>query len=222
MQNDNRAAGPGAVDNSQIDPGALLDGASDYEYVEVLNPLSVDFIGKFGVEKPVNVPMKFQAAQGTTALTTDEAGLATNYGLGGFKNSDHPTLAKITNTVTIKAGQTLRMRGGEAQVVVRQLVNEIIQREGNKLFIADPTTRNNVEKRIVLKRGSINELMGSSPVSVMEQVNTAIKDSNETEFPEVREGAPIPQEANPVGPSVPEQSEHRKPGRPPKAQPTAA
>lgn len=218
MENNSNPAGPGAVEDSQIAPSAILDGASDYEYVEVLNPLSVDFIGMFGVEKPVNIPVKFQAAQGTTALTVDEASLASNYGLAGFKNADHPALAKITNTVTIKAGQTLRMRGGEAQVVVRQLVNEIIQREKNKLFIADPTTRNEVEKRIVLKRGSINELMGSAPVSVMEQVNTAIKDSNEAEFP----GLTQVDETSKGSPDVPEQPENRKPGRPPKTQPNPA
>lgn len=212
------AAGPGAVDETQINPGALLDGASDYEFVEVLNPLSVDFIGKFGVEKPVNVPIKFQAAQGTSALTVDEAGLATNYGLGGFKNPDHNSLAKITNTVRIKAGQTLRMRGGEAQVVVRQLVNEIIQREGNKLFIADPTTRNAIEKRIIMKRGSINELMGSAPVSVQDQVNTAIKDSNEEEFPDATVERPSPASAG--GGAEVNTPERRAPGRPKKAEPS--
>lgn len=213
------AAGPGSVDETQINPGALLDGASDYEFVEVLNPLSVDFIGKFGVEKPVNVPIKFQAAQGTTALTVDEAGLASNYGLGGFKNPDHNSLAKITNTVRIKAGQTLRMRGGEAQVVVRQLVNEIIQREGDKLFIADPTTRNNVEKRIIIDRGSINELMGAAPVSVSEQVTTAIKDSNEQEFPDAAD--PGASEASGSGGAEAEPPQRRAPGRPKKAEPSA-
>lgn len=211
MQNDIRAAGPGAVDETQISPSSLLDGATDYEYVEVLNPLSVDFIGKFGVDKPVNIPIKLQAPLGTSALTVDEASLAANYGLSGFKNADHPSNMRIANTVTLKAGQTLRMRGSEAQVVVRQLVNEMIQREGNKLFIADPKTRNDFEKRVIMKRGSINELMGSAPVSVMEQINSAVKDSNEEEFPGV-------EERDTSSPDISEQSESRKPGRPAKTQ----
>lgn len=188
MVDNNLAAGPGAISDEQIAPPALLDGASDLEYIEVLNPLSVDFIGKFGIEKPIDVPIRLQAPQGTTALTVNEAALAANYGLSGFKNPDHRASAKITNTTTIKAGKTLRLRGSEAQVVVRQLVNEIIQREGNKLFIADPTTRRGVEKRIIIKRGSINELMGGAPLTVIDQVQQAVKESNEeTEFPEVTE-----------------------------------
>lgn len=210
-----KPAGPGAIDQSQISPDSLFDGVTDFEYLEIFNPLSVDFIGKFGVEKPVDIPLKFKAPQGTTVLTVDEASLGQNYGLGGFKNPDHRSNLKITNTTIIKAGQSLRMRGSEAQVVGRQLVNEIIQREGNRLMMADPTIRHNTEERIILKRGSINELMESPVVTIGEQLKTAVKESNEEEFPDA-----AVEERDTSRRNASEQSKNRKPGRPPKAQPS--
>lgn len=206
------SVGPGSVTDEQVDIKPTLEGATDYEYVEIVNPLSVPFMGKYAVERPVNVQFKIQQDPLGRAISKTADDVSRNYGLGDLKNPDHPSKARIQNDVVIKPGQTIRLGGAAAQVIVKQLVDAIIALEDNKIKLADPGTRQRVEQRIILRRGSMNEFM-QAPQSIPEQLDNALKESQNEEFPGLKQDST--EESEKV-PAVNEPSERRKPGRPPK------
>lgn len=185
MEN-NQAAGPGAIEEQGVAPRPLLEGASEYEVVTLFNPLSVDFIGQVGQSKPVNLPFEVRKDGVTSTITNDENAVRANYGLN-LKNPDHQAKMPIVNKVRIPSGQTINLLGNEAQVVVRQLVNEIMQREKRSLMLADPTARREVEMRIVRTRRSVEEAIGAAPQSVQSQLKDSVtklnEQYNEQEFP---------------------------------------
>lgn len=208
--------GPGAAINQPTDVRPLLEGASEYEFVTILNPLTDDFQVQVAQDVPVNLPMEIR---GKTGLVQTDRDVVMAYGLD-LKNPNHQAKKYIHNTTIIPAGQTMNFRGNEAQVVVRQLVNEILQREGKKRMIADPTTRQEVEQRIIQRRGSVQELMDGGLRTPTQQINEAVNQSNEVkdEFPGLKQ--PI-EETTPGNPSPGTESEpqpKRSPGRPAKAQ----
>lgn len=206
------AIGPGAIELQGEAPKPMLEGVTAYQYVEIFNPLSQDFRAQVGATKPANTPIKIYRDPVTQAATKTESDLQTNYGLGGFKNSEHRDNIHIGQPIEIKSGQTKRIPGNAAQVVVRQLTNEIMGREGNKELMADPFARNKVEQRIVRKIGNVDEFMEQPIQSVDQQLNQALENKNaEQEFPEaVREDSAS---ERPAG-----QPERRSPGRPRKDQ----
>lgn len=175
-------AGPGADPELGIAPRPLLEGASEYEYVDLHNPLSVEFIAMFGVSRPVNAPVSITPVQGR-GVTQTEADLRQGYGLD-LRNPDHQGRANIVNRSSIPSGQTKRFLGNEAQVVIRQLVNEIMQREDNKILLADGHARREVEQRIIMARGNVADYLGQAPKTVSEQLQ-AVKEtqSAEEQFP---------------------------------------
>lgn len=189
----NAPAGPGAIEETTVAPKSVLDGASEYEYVTILNPLSVDFYAKVAITRPVNAPLEVRDDGSGGQMTLSESDIQRNYGLN-LRNKDHVGRVNIINRVHIPAGKTINLLGNEAQVVCRQIVNEILQREGKKLMLADPHQRRLVEDRIVLSRRSVNDLMdGSGPMAVQEQLQGAVDGLNakqemitdEQEFPEL-------------------------------------
>lgn len=175
-------AGPGSIPDEGVAPKSLLDGASQYEFVDLLNPLSVEFIGMFGVERPSSAPVTVSAVQGR-GVTKSEQDVRTNYGLD-LRNPDHQGRANIVNRISIPSGRTVRLLGNEAQVVIKQLVNEIMSREDRKILLADPTARREVEERIVVFRGSVADYLGQAPKSVNDQLQEVKKeDVHEEQFP---------------------------------------
>lgn len=201
--------GPGSDIQDEVQPEPMLDKTSEYEYVEILNPLSADFPAKVGATKPVNAPLRVYNNPATPTSIKSESDLA-NRGLAGFKNNDHPSSMHLAQQVILKSGQTTRLRGPEAKVVVRQLVNEIMMREGNKERLADLHARNIVEKRIIQRIGNMEEFMQTPVQTVTEQLNNALESSNE-EFSDANPDANRPKEPI-VG-----QSDSRGPGRPKKS-----
>lgn len=214
-----QALGPGAIEESGLDPEALLNGASESEYVDVLNPLSSDFIGQFGVTRPVQAEVTISPTIDGQRLT--EAQATQTYGVPRLTNPARSGRANITNKVKIPAGQTVRLLGSEAQVIVRQLVTLIMQLEGKKNQLADKFARRQVEERVVQGRGSIMDVMGRNPVTVSEQLRDAIKPmeqelevtnevpdaEEEVEFPSIAGGVEAvgdaPVEVNPVSQPAP-------------------
>lgn len=182
-------AGPGADIDAGVAPLPLLQGSSEYEYVELLNPLSVEFIGMFGVSRPVQAPVNISAVQGR-GVTQNESDLRTGYGLD-LRNPDHAGRANIVNRVSIKSGATVRLLGNEAQVVIRQLVNEIMAREGNQALIADGYARRQVEERIIISRGNVADVLGRSPVSISEQLQAVKDEPDEQAFPGVTDARKV-------------------------------
>jgi len=188
------AVGPGTLSTNPDAQPSLLDGVTEYEYVDLFNPLSVSFVAKVASSRPVNVPVKVYQTPNLNSGIRTESDLATQYGLTGFKNTDHPSLLHVPHTIEIAAGHTRRLPGNEAQVVLRQMVGHILQAEGKGLKLADPYERNLAEQRIIRAKGNISELMDNAPMSIPDQLNRAVADSNsrreespraETEFPDV-------------------------------------
>lgn len=180
------AAGPGAVPEQGIAPDPMLKGATEAQVITVFNPLTVDFIGQVGQSKPVAMPFEIRRDGITQTISNDENAVRSNYGLN-LKNVDHPSKMPIVNKILIPAGKTIKLLGNEAQVIVRQLVNEIMQREGRRLMLADPTARYEVEKTIVRGHTSVEDALGTNPVSVQSQLRDGIDKLNgaqdEKEFP---------------------------------------
>lgn len=170
-----QAVGPGTLSHSIENPGAMLDGATEYEYVDILNPLTVPFAARFAVTRPVNVPMRVAQTKGLSTSIVDEQAMRIQYGLD-LRNPDVQGRAHITNDTVIQPGQVKRFLGNEAQVVVRQLVVEIMSRRGQKLLMADPAARELVEKEIIISQGNVQDVLGRSVSSVQEQLQAAIKD----------------------------------------------
>jgi hypothetical protein len=139
-----------------------------------------------------------------TGLVQNEGDVVRNYGLN-LKNPDFKSRKRVVNDTVIKAGSSINLKGNEAQVAVKQLTDEILQREGKTRLMADPHLRHEVEERIIKYRGSIEELMNSNFQTPQNQINEAIKQSNEVHnevaFPglaEPTQGSRIPEptEAN--------------------------
>lgn len=189
-------AGPGAEVEEIVHPSPTLEGASEYEYVTIKNPLEVGFAIKVAQSVPVNMPFEIHKDNVTSTVTNTEQDVRTVYGVS-LKNPDFKSRKHVTNTTIIPAGGTINLKGDIAQVAVRQLTNEIMQRRNLNKFIADPTQRNIIEKEIIVARGSVQDLMDNNIKSVREQTDEAIAKSNpkveETNgeaFPEVRRGRP--------------------------------
>lgn len=173
-------AGPGAIQDIDVSPKPSLEDATEYEFVTILNPLTDDFAIAVAQDVPVNLPFEIRKDGYTSTISNTESDVRSTYGLA-LKNSDHQARKRIINNAIIRAGKTINLKGSEAKVAVRQLVNEIIQREGKKQFLTDPVKRKEVEDRIIISRGSIQELMDGNLRSTRQQVDEVISKSNEVE-----------------------------------------
>lgn len=167
--------GPGAVKQDEIAPDPRLDKASEFEYVTILNPLTDDFKVNVAQDVPVNMPFELH---NPTDVTKTEQDVTMRYGVG-LKNSDHVGKKYIYQQAVIPAGKTMNFKGNEAQVVVKQLVNEILQREGKSRLMSDPNLRREVEDSIIFKRGSIQDILDQGVRTPQQQATEAIKQSNE-------------------------------------------
>lgn len=203
------SVGPGAIPRQHEQQPSLLDAVTEYEWVDLLNPLSMTFIAQVASSRPVNAPVKIAQTPGLQSGVRTEADLATQYGITGFKNPAHPSNVHVPHTIQIAPGVTRRFPGNEAQVVLRQLVGYVLQVEGKGLKLADPYERNKMEQRIIRGKGLIQDLMETSAVSVRDQLTAAVDKSNtnmetshaapntpEPEFPDANgssKGSPSPQ-----------------------------
>lgn len=173
--------GPGANIQSDVAPKPMLETSHEMEYVTVYNPLDVDFQVMVAQDVPVNLPFEIRKDNSgkTSFITATEQDARQVYGLN-LKNNDHQAKRYIHNTTIIPSQETRNFRGNEAQVVVRQLVNEILQRRKQSRFLADPHVRNQVEQEVIKHRGPVQELMQNNIQSPQSQVLNAIDESNES------------------------------------------
>lgn len=202
LDKDGMILGPGSDLDEIVAPPSKLDGITEFDYVEVFNPLSGDYPAKVAVSKSTKVPFKVDAP---TTGVQNESDIANKYGLS-MRNADHPSLQHVAQKVVLKSGKITRLPGNEARVVVSQLVNEILQREGKRNALADPVQRRSVEDRVIQKVGSIQDFMDQAPQTVREQLNTALERADEQD-----QG--VAAEVDTVG-----QSDRRGPGRPKKTE----
>lgn len=171
--------GPGSAPPAQAEYIAALEGATQDEVVEILNPMTVDFVGQVGITKTAMMPVRINNPNNTSIKT--ESDLAAK-GIPGFRNPDKGGgIIHVTQPVPIPAGTTIKQPGNVAQVIAKQLITAIIGVRGDKLRIADPETRRNVEKEIILSRRPMAELFGvGGPITVEEQMSAAIEKANHT------------------------------------------
>lgn len=202
--------GPGASIQEDVSPDPLLQGASEYEYITLHNPLPDDFVIQVAQSRPVQVPVKINSQSGVQS----ESDIKREYGLD-LRNPDHQSRAHILNQTVIPAGGSINLPGDVAQVAIRQLVNEILQRT-NKKKLADPTERRKVEESIIKKRGSVQDLMDNDLKPIQSQAREAINQSNEVndEFPGLKDQS---QEGGASNIGINSESEKKRVGRPKKA-----
>lgn len=193
--------GPGSLSQDDITPDPLLNKASEYEFVTILNPLTDDFAVRVAQDIPADMPFEIRKDGKTSIISNNESDVARNYGFD-LKNPDFTSKKRLFNDIIIKSGQTINLKGNEAQVAVRQIVNEIMQREGNGRFVADPVKRREVEERIVQRRGSVQELLDNSLTPVSQQINQAIEQSNkeEDELTKLNQGSEQSEQNSSIGP----------------------
>lgn len=172
--------GPGAISQKTEDPKPLLYRANEMEYVVLHNPLSDDFAVRVAQDLPVNMPFPIgkDTSGKVSQLTNTEQDARQIYGLD-LKNPDFQGRKHISMDTVIKAGQTKVFKGNEAQTAIRQLTNEILQRQGSKRLMADPNLRNEIEARIIQGRGPIQDLMDGTIATPRNQIDEAIRKSNE-------------------------------------------
>jgi hypothetical protein len=210
--------GPGVKTQHDINPDPLLQGSNEMEFVTIHNPLTDDFQVKVAQEVPVNMP---SVVHNPTKMTQQPQDVVRTYGID-IQNPDFKSKKWIYNETIIPAGETRRFRGDMAQVALRQLVNEVMQREGNKRFMADPSARRLVEDRLVKGRGSVQDMMDGGLRSHKEMIDEAIDKSNEvkdeTAFPGLKEdrNPNSGQEAEPINVKPGGKSSRRSVGRPKK------
>ena len=199
MEFSSTAVGPGLLETDLVAPRPMLEGFSGSNYADLYNPLPMDFVAIFASSKPVNAPAVIKAS-GQGVQTKNESSLEQNYGLGGFRNENYNSKIHVKHQAVIKAGETKRFFGDNAQVIVRQLVNEIIQRRGNSIKLGDLFHRNIIEKEVIKQRGEVDMSGNFTPFDTAKNEEfTPYKEleipkgveNGETEFPTKRTKKPV-------------------------------
>lgn len=184
--------GVGAIEQEQTNPTPSLEGASEYEYITLTNPLPFTFKGKVAQSRPVKAPVRIVGGRerGVDENTLKAAGL-------DLRNPDHPSNSHVTNTIEIKSGASINLRGDEAQVIIRQLVSEVLAYRNQVLKIGSPTYRKAVEDEVIVGRKSIDDLLDRT--SEREQIDKAIaKKNEEIAFPDLSKDKKVSEPAKKV------------------------
>jgi hypothetical protein len=155
---------------------SILDDIREYHIVEVLNPLARPFqwqVGRSGVDP--GMPMD---------SVMEQLGMA---GAGG-----KPQTAHAVQTITLPAGKTFRMPGDLARIVVKHLIDELMQIDGQTKLLSDPTLRLKYEEKIIKNRSDLRSTM--STLSLQEQLDKELAtlndpDGDNTEDTQVEEEA---------------------------------
>lgn len=128
---------------------SILENVSEHDVVTVHNPLDTVFVGK--VARSVVAPSRPQLTQtGNPNADAYIAGIQQAIGKGG-----HTSMQHVQQSIEFKPGQTMRLPGEAAVVIVRQIVKEIMQREKASKRMADPVAIMEYEKRVVLDHASM-------------------------------------------------------------------
>jgi hypothetical protein len=151
------------MDQNQEDPKSLLADLRNYHVVEAFNPLTEDFT--------------WQVAR--SVVTADPRYVDQTIKSMNMRNSDHPTMGHVYSKVTIPSGKTYKLPGDVAQVVVKHLVDEIMQREGHKQTLSDPTLRHEIEERIIKNTRDLRSQLSTQTME--DQLAQQLKDLNREE-----------------------------------------
>lgn len=196
-RDDGLTIGPGTIEQTTHEK-PTLEGYDENYYAEILNPLSQTFVGRVASSRPSSSPFEVRVSSATPTITRNEDDVRRNYGLD-LKNADHTAQKHYSQTISIPAGGTVRLPGNEAQVIIRQLVNVIMDKRDQHILKGDSWARKQVEDEIVLKIGTMDEFFTTQRLNVKEVLNRDLNNEAEEQ--------PFPGAVNDPG-------NHRKPGRP--------
>lgn len=141
-----------------------LKKIGEFDVVTVHNPLSDDWTGKVARSVPAVL------AEGPVEQIARE-----KYGVT-LTNPNSSTLKHVNQTVSIKSGQSLRIPGPLARVLVTQLVKEMMQREGKVRGIANPDVFQKYVDRVVVDQSSM--LGEVSSESIEDKLQKELDDLN--------------------------------------------
>lgn len=220
------AVGPGSIPEQSVDPKPLLEAVGDFNFVEILNPLSVTFIGQAALTTNIQAPMPVGPNNPDGGgQTHNENDIRQIYGFDLRSQAQQSGKTHILNRISIESGKTVRLLGGEAKVVLGQLVNVYMQRIGKGHLLANAHERNIVEKELVQRVGDLRTAMAAAPLSVQQQLKSALDSmedqplgtaagvANETEeFPGLNNAAGTGQSDS--GQPTSDDAPKRGPGRP--------
>ncbi len=145
-----KVAGYRLPQQARQDTGSRLDGLDVDSVVTLRNTLNVPFRVLFG--RTVVAPPRESEADRQKRLRMTELGVPTAK-QGG-------TVDHVQDTVTIPAGQTMRLPGNIAQIAVRQMVTWILQARNQRKKVADVYARRMVEDELIVSvvTNSIEEM----------------------------------------------------------------
>jgi len=160
------------------EPKSLLANVGEFDVVAVHNPLSTDFTGK--------VARSIPAASRRTAIDNYAR---EKYGIE-LVNQDRTAMEHVQQTITIPSGGTIKMPGTVAQVIVRQLIKEMMQREGARREMSNPQVRQDYEKRVIVNQESMLQDLTTETAEErlqrqLDEMNR--EDGREDEFPEAKQ-----------------------------------
>ncbi len=159
------------MEANQDEPKSLLSNLRGHHVVLVHNPLT-DV-----PEKGLKGDFTWQTARSVIQL--DERSRDPHIDKLGLRNDSHPTQKHVVRPITIPSGTSMRLPGDVAQVLVKHLVDEMMQREGQKQQMADPVLRREYEERVIL---NVNDLVHQlSTQTIEEQLDQQIADLNREE-----------------------------------------
>lgn len=199
---ENISFGPGAVKERSFEI-PMLDGMDGNYYVEIINPLPKTFVGRVASSRPGSAQLQIRIAKETPTLTRTSSDMARNYGLdmereiaaGGHRAQQH-----FAQTIEIPSGSVVRLPGNEAQVVIRQLVNVIMDIRGQQILKGDAYARHQIEAEIIIKTGTMDEYFTTQNVDMRTMLN--------------KEPGHATEEEQPFPDAVNSTRNHRSPGRP--------
>lgn len=183
QKNDDLVEGPGA-NNVAEKVAPSIDGLDENYYVEILNPLSKTFRGKVATTRPTNAEVRIVRDPNMATITQNEDDIRRNYGLD-LNNPDHTAKAHFTQTIDIPPGGTIRLPGNEAQVILRQLVNVVMDKRERGVFKGEPASRKEVEEELIIKKGTMSEFFQTQQVDLRKVINReqSHESSEEQSFP---------------------------------------
>jgi hypothetical protein len=145
---------------------SLVDSFTEYDIVEVFNPLGRDFEAKVA-----------------TSVINPDAGVDKTIERLGLRNNSHPAQNHVVNTVVIPSGQSKKMPGHVARVVVTQLVNEVMQLEGAVKQMGDKVLRIPYEEKVIVDSAKFQQ--SENLITAEERFQRQLNELNKTEEIEV-------------------------------------
>lgn len=153
------------MDANQDEPTSIAQNFRQHHVVQVHNPLSDDF--RWTVARSV--------------VLADPANVDPHVKALNLRNDAHPTIKHVVQPITLLSGETKKLPGDVAKVIVKHLVDEIMNREGHKTNVGDKHLRQEVEERVVINFRDLRSQLSTQ--SVEEQLEQQIRDLNKEDDP---------------------------------------